>query len=340
MLGLTSEIGIDLGTTSILVFVKGKGVVLREPSILAVSKYEKEIYALGEEARMMLGRTPGGIAAIRPLVDGVIADYTNTQKLLEELIRRACGRRLQNMFKPKVLVSVPSDTTTVERRAVLQAAREAGAGYADYIEEPLAAAMGANLPIHEPTGNMVVDIGGGTADVAVISLGDMVTCKSIRVGGNKMDEMVARYIKNEYNLQVGDRTAEEIKIKVGSAFPLEQELRMEVKGRDLVAGLPKTITITSEEIRDAIGEAVGGIVERVKAVLLETPPELAADIIDTGIWLTGGGALLRGLDKLLELETGIKVYIADDPLSCVALGTGRALDHLKVIERSHRGNPF
>jgi rod shape-determining protein MreB len=274
------------------------------------------------------------------LVDGVIADYTNTQKLLEELIRRACGRRLHSVFKPKVLVSVPSDTTSVERRAVLQAAREAGASFATYIEEPLAAAMGAGLPIQEPTGNMVVDIGGGTSDVAVISLGGIVTCKSIRVGGNKMDEMVARYIKNEYNLQVGDRTAEEIKIKVGSAFPLEHELTMEVKGRDLVAGLPKTITITSQEIREAISEAVGNIVDRVKAVLLETPPELAADIIETGVWLTGGGAMLRGLDKLLELETGIKVFVADDPLSCVALGTGRALDHLKIIERSHRDDHF
>jgi rod shape-determining protein MreB len=335
-MGLTPEIGIDLGTTSILVFMKGKGVVLREPSILAVSKHQKAIYAIGEEARMMLGRTPGDIIAIRPLVDGVIADYTNTQKLLDELIRRACGRRLGSMLKPKVLISVPSDTTSVERRAVLQAAREAGSGYATYIEEPLAAAMGAGLPIQDPAGNMVVDIGGGTSDVAVISLGGIVTCKSIRVGGNKMDEMVARYIKNEYNLQVGDRTAEEIKIRIGSAFPLEQELTMAVKGRDLLAGLPKTISVSSQEIREAISEAVTGIVERVKAVLLETPPELAADIIETGIWLTGGGALLRGLDKLLELETGIKVYVADDPLSCVALGTGRALDHLKIIERSHR----
>ncbi len=335
-MALTPEIGIDLGTTSILVFVKGRGVVLREPSILAVSKHQKEIYALGEEARMMLGRTPGDIIAIRPLVDGVIADYTNTQKLLDVLIRRACGRRLTSVLKPRVLLSVPSDTTSVERRAVLQAAREAGAGSATYIEEPLAAAMGAGLPIQDPAGNMVVDIGGGTSDVAVISLGGIVTCKSIRVGGNKMDEMVARYIKNEYNLQVGDRTAEEIKIRIGSAFPLEQELTMEVKGRDLLAGLPKTITVSSEEIREAISEAITGIVERVKAVLLETPPELAADIIESGIWLTGGGALLRGLDKLLELETGIRVYVADDPLSCVALGTGRALEHLKVIERSHR----
>ncbi len=340
MLGLTPEIGIDLGTTSILVYLKGKGIILREPSILAVSRHDGQIYALGEEARQMLGRTPGDIIAIRPLVDGVIADYTHTQKLLEELIRRACGRRFTSMFKPRVLISVPSDTTSVERRAVLQAAREAGAAWATYIEEPLAAAMGAGLPIEEPTGNMVVDIGGGTSDVAVISLGGIVTCKSIRVGGNKMDEMVARYIKNEYNLQVGDRTAEDIKIRVGSAYELEQELTMEVKGRDLLAGLPKTITISSVEVREAISEAVLGIIEKVKAVLLETPPELAADTIETGVWLTGGGALLRGFDRLLEQHTGISVHVAEDPLSCVAKGTGRALEHLKVIERSHRGEEY
>jgi rod shape-determining protein MreB and related proteins len=336
----TPEIGIDLGTTSILVFLKGKGIVLREPSILAVSKHSKEIYALGDEARLMLGRTPGDIVAIRPLIDGVIADYTHTQRLLEELIKRACGRRFNAIFKPRVLLSVPSDTTSVERRAVLQAAREAGAGYATYIEEPLAAAMGAGLPIQDPAGNMVVDIGGGTTDVAVISLGGIVTCKSIRVGGNKMDEMVARYIKNEYNLQIGDRTAEEIKIRVGSAFPLDEELTIEVRGRDLLAGLPKTVTVSSVEVREAIGEAITGIVEKVKAVLLETPPELAADIIESGTYLTGGGALLRGLDRLLELETGLKIHIADDPLSCVALGTGRALEHLKVIERTHRDLPY
>ena len=284
-------------------------------------------------------RTPGDIVAIRPMVDGVIADYTNTQKLLGELIRRACGRRLAAMFKPHVLISVPSDTTSVERRAVLQAAREAGASHATYIEEPLAAAIGAGLPIQNPCGNLVVDIGGGTSDVAVISLGGIVTRKSIRVGGNKMDDMISRYIKNEYNLQVGDRTAEQIKIEVGSAHPLDQELTMLVKGRDLIAGLPKTITISSVEVRAAISDAVTGIVERVKAVLLETPPELAADIIESGLYLTGGGALLRGLDRLLHQETGIDVHIANDPLSCVALGTGMALEHLKEIERSHRGEP-
>jgi len=336
---LSPEIGIDLGTTSILVYVKGKGIVLREPSVLAVSKGSKQVLAIGEEARMMLGRTPGDIVAIRPLSDGVIADYTHTQKLLSILIKKAwkaSGRRCGPLFRPKVLISVPSDITNVERRAVLQAAKEAGAAWADYIEEPMAAAIGAGLAIDQPSGNMVVDIGGGTTDVAVISLDGIVSCKSIRIGGNKMDEMITRYIKNEYNLQIGDRTAEEIKIKIGSAYPLEQELKMEVRGRDLVAGLPKTIEVTSPEIRDAISDPVRAIVDKVKAVLLETPPELAADIIERGIWLTGGGALLRGLDRLLKMETGIDVHIADDPLSCVAIGTGRALEHLKVLEKSHR----
>jgi len=339
MFGLSPEIGIDLGTTSILVYVKGKGIVLREPSVLAVSKGSKQVLAIGEEARMMLGRTPGDIVAIRPLSDGVIADYTHTQKLLSILIKKAwkaSGRRCGPLFRPKVLISVPSDITNVERRAVLQAAKEAGAAWADYIEEPMAAAIGAGLAIDQPSGNMVVDIGGGTTDVAVISLDGIVSCKSIRIGGNKMDEMITRYIKNEYNLQIGDRTAEEIKIKIGSAYPLEQELKMEVRGRDLVAGLPKTIEVTSPEIRDAISDPVRAIVDKVKAVLLETPPELAADIIERGIWLTGGGALLRGLDRLLKMETGIDVHIADDPLSCVAIGTGRALEHLKVLEKSHR----
>lgn len=336
---MSPEIGIDLGTTSILVYVKGKGIVLREPSVLAVSKGSKQVLAIGEEARMMLGRTPGDIVAIRPLSDGVIADYTHTQKLLSILIKKAwkaSGRRCGPLFRPKVLISVPSDITNVERRAVLQAAKEAGAAWADYIEEPMAAAIGAGLAIDQPSGNMVVDIGGGTTDVAVISLDGIVSCKSIRIGGNKMDEMITRYIKNEYNLQIGDRTAEEIKIKIGSAYPLEQELKMEVRGRDLVAGLPKTIEVTSPEIRDAISDPVRAIVDKVKAVLLETPPELAADIIERGIWLTGGGALLRGLDRLLKMETGIDVHIADDPLSCVAIGTGRALEHLKVLEKSHR----
>jgi rod shape-determining protein MreB len=342
MFSLSPAIGIDLGTTSILVYVRGKGIVLREPSVLAVSKASKQVLAIGEEARMMLGRTPGDIVAIRPLSDGVIADYTHTQKLLSLLIRkawRAAGRKRGPLFRPKVLISVPSDITNVERRAVLQAAREAGASWADYIEEPMAAAIGAGLAIDQPHGNMVVDIGGGTTDVAVISLDGLVRCKSVRVGGNKMDEMVARYIRNEYNLQIGDRSAEEIKIRIGSAYPLEQELRMEVRGRDLVAGLPKTIEVTSPEIREAISEPVNAIVEKVKQVLLDTPPELAADIIEQGVWLTGGGALLRGLDKLLRIETGIDVHIADDPLSCVAIGTGRALEHLGVLEKSHRGRP-
>jgi len=339
MFRLNPEIGIDLGTTSILVYVRGKGIVLREPSVLAVSKTSKEVLAIGEEARMMLGRTPGDIIAIRPLSDGVIADYTHTKKLLSLLIKKAwkaSGRWMGPLFRPKVLISVPSDITNVERRAVLQAAKEAGAAWVDYIEEPMAAAIGAGLAIDKPSGNMVVDIGGGTTDIAVISLDGIVICKSIRVGGNRMDEMIARYIKNEYNLQIGDRSAEEIKIRIGSAYPLEQEKRMEVRGRDLVAGLPRTIEVSSEEIREAISEPVKAIVDKVKAVLLETPPELAADIIEKGIWLTGGGAMLRGFDKLLRMETGIDVHIADDPLSCVAIGTGRALEHLKLLEKNRR----
>lgn len=335
MFSLIPAIGIDLGTTNILVYVKGKGIVINEPSVLAVVRGTKEIQAVGEEARKMLGRTPGNIIAVRPLCDGVIAEYTSTQKLLEILIRRACGRRIA-LFKPRVLISVPSDATSVERRAVLQAAREAGAGVAYTIEEPIAAAIGAGLPIQDPRGNMVVDIGGGTTDIAVISMGGIVVSKAIRIGGNKMDEMIARYIKSEYNVQIGERTAEEIKIAIGSAYPLQQELSMEVRGRDLVTGLPKTIRVTSEEIREAIAEPVSAVVEKVKAVLLETPPELAADIIETGIYLTGGGALLRGFDTLITQETGIQTKIAEDPLTCVAIGTGRALDHFKAIEKSKR----
>lgn len=332
MFGMTAEIGIDLGTANILVFKKGKGIVLREPSVVAISVNTKKILAVGEEARLMLGRTPGSIIAIRPLSDGVIADYTITEKMLEYILSKVCGRR--RLFKPRVLVSVPIGVTNVERRAVIQAAKAAGAGEAYTIEEPMAAAIGAGLPISTPGGNMVVDIGGGTTDIAVISLEGIVVSSSLRVGGNKIDEVITRHIKNTYNLMIGDRTAEEIKIKVGSAYPLETELRLEVRGRDLVAGLPKTIVVTSEEIRSAIAEPVNLIIERVKATLEQTPPELASDIIERGVLLTGGGGLLRGLDRLLSLETNIPVYVAEDPLSCVALGTGRALDEMTAIRDS------
>ncbi|MEJ5250778.1 MAG: rod shape-determining protein [Chthonomonadetes bacterium] len=333
MFRLTPELGIDLGTANIVVYLRGKGIVLREPSVVAISTKNKKVLAVGEEARLMLGRTPGHIVAIRPLSDGVIADYTTTEKMLEYLIAKVCGRR--RFFKPRVLVCVPSGVTSVERRAVIQAAREAGAGEAYTIEEPMAAAIGAGLPISMPGGNMVVDIGGGTTDVAVISLEGIVISRSVRVGGNKMDEVISRYIRGQYNLMIGERTAEEIKIKVGSAFPLEQELQMEVRGRDLIAGLPKTITVTSEEIREALQEPINAIVERVRSVLEETPPELAADIIERGITLTGGGALLRGIDRLLESVTNIRVQVAEDPLSCVAIGTGRALEEFAAIRESN-----
>jgi rod shape-determining protein MreB and related proteins len=330
---LVPEIGIDLGTANILVFVKGKGVVLREPSVVAINTVNKMVLAVGEEASQMIGRTPSNIVAIRPMSDGVIADYTTTEKMLSHLIAKVCGRK--RVLKPRVLVCVPSGVTSVERRAVIQAAKSAGAGEAYTIEEPMAAAIGAGLPISSPGGNMVVDIGGGTTDIAVISLGGIVLSRSLRLGGNKMDEAIVRHIKSKYSLMVGDRTAEEIKIKVGSVYPLQTELMMEVRGRDLLAGLPKTIEVTSEEIRSALMEPVGVIVEKVRAVLEQTPPELSSDIIERGIMLTGGGGLLRGLDKLLAIETNIPIHVAEDPLSCVALGTGQALEQFGAIRETY-----
>ena len=329
---LTPELGIDLGTANILVYRRGQGIVLREPSVVAIDRLTRKVKAVGEEARLMIGRTPGNIVAIRPMSDGVIADYTTTEKMLAHLITKVCGKR--RPFRPRVLVCVPAGVTSVEKRAVLQAAISAGAGEAATIEETMAAAIGAGLPISTPGGNMVVDIGGGTADIAVISLGGIVVSRSLRVGGNKMDEVIVRHIKNSYNLMIGDRTAEEIKIKIGSAFPQESEMQMEVRGRDLVAGLPKTVIVSSEEVREALAEPVSQIVDRVKGVLEQTPPELSSDIIERGITLTGGGALLRGLDRLLNLATGIPVHVADDPLSCVAIGTGRALDEFPAIRAS------
>lgn len=334
MLSLTPELGIDLGTANILVYQRGKGVVLNEPSVVAIALSTKRVLAVGEEARLMIGRTPGDIVAIRPMSQGVIADYTTTLKMLDHLIRKVVGRR--RLFKPRVLVCVPSGVTDVEKRAVLQAAREAGAGEALTIEEPMAAAIGAGLPISNPGGNMVVDIGGGTTDIAVISLEGIVISRSLRVGGAKMDDVIIRHIRAAHNLMIGDRTAEEIKIKIGSAYPLEPELSMDVRGRDLVEGLPRTVNVTSEEVRQALSEPVTQLVEKVRAVLEETPPELSADIIERGVWLTGGGALLRGLDQLLSAATEIPVYVADDPLSCVAVGTGRALEELTAIRRSVR----
>lgn len=335
MFSLVPELGIDLGTANIVVFQRGKGIVLREPSVVAISVTTGKILAVGEDARLMIGRTPGNIVAVRPMSEGVIADYTTTRKMLEYIIRKVVGRK--RIFKPRVLICVPSKVTGVERRAVLQAAREAGAGEVYTIEEPMAAAIGAGLPISNPGGNMVVDIGGGTTDIAVISLEGLVIDDSIRIGGAKMDDVIMRHIRVNRNLMIGDRTAEEIKMRIGSAYPLEKELTMPVSGRDLVEGLPRTVEVSSEEVRQALSEPVTQIVEKVRSVLERTPPELSADIIERGIWLTGGGALLRGFDRLLSAATGIPVHVADDPLSCVALGTGRALEELPAIRKSGRG---
>lgn len=329
---IVPEIGIDLGTANLLVYRRGSGIVLFEPTVVAISNNNGKVLAVGNEAREMLGRTPGNITAIRPLQDGVIADYTTTLKMLEYILDKTCGAR--RWFKPKVLVCVPSGVTNVERRAVVQAAKEAGAGEAMTIEEPMAAAIGAGLPIASPGGNMVVDIGGGTTDIAIISLGGIVISSSLRVGGNKMDEAIIRHIRNAYNLMIGEPTAEEIKIKIGSAYPLQQELRMEVRGRDLVAGLPKTVEIDSAEIREALSEPVRQIAEKLCTLLEETPPELSSDVIERGITLTGGGALLRGLDRLIQSTTDIPVRVAENAMNCVAVGTGRALEEFRAIQQS------
>jgi rod shape-determining protein MreB len=323
---LTLEIGIDLGTANVLVYVKGKGIVLREPSVVAKDIRNNRTIAVGEEARQMLGRTPSNIQAIRPLRDGVIADFEVTEAMLNYFIKKVTNAGSFWSFlrpKPSVIICVPAEITSVEERAVRDAAKLAGARSVDIIEEPMAAAIGAGLPIEGPSGNMVVDIGGGTTDVAVISLGGIVVSQSLRVAGNKMDEAIIRHIRRVYNLMIGERTSEDIKVKIGSAYRLETELTLEIRGRDLINGLPKTVKITSEEVREALSEPIQAIVEAVKSVLEKTPPELASDIIDRGIILTGGGALLRGLDVLLGEVTGIPVLVADDPMSCVVIGTGQ-----------------
>ncbi len=325
------ELGIDLGTANTLVQVKGKGIVIREPSVVAIRSDTKQVLAVGEEAKRMIGRTPGNIVAIRPMKDGVIADFDITQEMLQYFIRKAVPRSLP--FHPRVVVCVPSGVTEVEKRAVDEATRSAGAKDAYLVEEPMAAAIGAGLPVQEPTGSMVVDIGGGTCEVAIISLGGIVTSRSIRIGGNKMDEAIISYIKKEYNLMIGDRTSEEIKITIGSAFPSEQEESMDVRGRDLVTGLPKTLKITSREVLDALREPITSIIEAIKLTLEKTPPELAADIMDKGIMLTGGGALLDGLDELVRQETGMPVQIADNPLDCVAVGAGKVLEEIETLKR-------
>ncbi len=324
-LGLFSnDIGIDLGTATTLVYVKGEGVVLCEPSVVAIQKETNHVRAVGDEAKKMLGRTPGNIVAIRPMKDGVISDFEVTEAMLRYFIKKVHHRRV--LVRPAMVIAIPSGITEVEKRAVKDSAERAGARSVDLIEEPKAAAVGVGLPIEEPAGNMIVDIGGGTTEFAVISLGGIVYSKSIRVAGDEMDAAIVEYLRKTYNLMIGERTAEEIKIRIGSAYPLEEELSMDVRGRDLIAGLPKTITITSVEIREALHPPVREIVDASKVTLEHTPPELASDLIDRGIVMAGGGSLLRGLDKLIAEETGLPVHIADDPLTAVVLGTGQTLN--------------
>ena len=325
----SKDIGIDLGTANTLVYLRGKGIIMREPSVVAVDTKNDEVRSVGHEAKAVIGRTPGSIMAVRPLKDGVIADFDITANMLARFIKKVCGNSM--FFRPRVVICIPSGVTEVERRAVKEAALKAGARQVSVIEEPMAAAIGAGLPISEPSGSMVVDIGGGTSEVAVISLGGIVAARSVRVGGDEFDQAIIAYIKRKYNLLIGERTAEQIKIEIGSAYELEEEKEMEIKGRNLVDGLPKNITVHSEEIRDALAESLQKVVDAIKETLERTPPELSADIIDHGIMLTGGGALLRGLDELVHRETGIDVHVAETPLDCVAAGTGAVLDHIDLL---------
>ncbi len=326
------DIGVDLGTANILVYLKGSGIVLREPSVVAIDRNTNKILAIGEEAKTMLGRTPGNIVAIRPLREGVIADYDITQSMLENVIQRVAGKSL--FFKPRVVICIPSGVTTVEKRAVLEAAIQSGASKTYLVEEPIAAAMGAGLEISESRGAMVVDIGGGTTDIAVMSLGGIVVSDSLRVGGDKFDEAIVRFVKKERNVLIGEPTAEEIKMKVATVFKGNRQAEIEVRGRDLVSGLPTTIKLTSEEIYRALQEPVSMLVSCVRSVLEKTPPELSSDIIDRGIVLTGGGALLDGMAELLQAETGIVTIVADSPLECVAVGTGKVLSSLQKLKDS------
>ena len=325
----SKDIGIDLGTANTLVYLRGKGIIMREPSVVAVDTKNDEVRSVGHEAKAVIGRTPGSIVAVRPLKDGVIADFDITANMLSRFIKKVCGNSM--FFRPRVVICIPSGVTEVERRAVKEASLKAGARQVRVIEEPMAAAIGAGLPISEPSGSMVVDIGGGTSEVAVISLGGIVAARSVRVGGDEFDQSIIAYIKRKYNLLIGGRTAEQIKIEIGSAFELDQETSMDIKGRNLVDGLPKNITVHSEEVREALEESLQKITDAIKETLERTPPELSADIIDHGIMLTGGGALLRGLDQLINRETGIDVHVAENPLDCVAVGAGAVLDHLDIL---------
>lgn len=336
--GIGTDMGIDLGTATVLVYIKGKGIMLKEPSVVAIDRNANKVLAVGEEAHRMIGRTPGNIIAIRPLKDGVISDYDVTEKMLQHFIKKACGKR--KMSTPRVVMCVPCQATEVERKAVEDAAMNAGAKKVTLIEEPLAAAIGAGLDISKASGNMVIDIGGGTTDVAVISLGDMVVRESIKVAGDDFDEAIIRYIRKKHKLMIGERTAEELKINIGCAYPKEVDEKTEIRGRDLITGLPKNITVYSSEMQEALKDAVMSIAECAHSVLEKTPPELAADISDKGIIMTGGGALLDGLDKLIEDITHVPVYIAEDSVSCVAIGTGKALEYVDKSDSGYSGYGF
>lgn len=336
-MGFSPDIGIDLGTASVLIYVKGKGIVLQEPSVVAIDLDTNKVLAVGEEAQRMLGRTPGNIVAIRPLKDGVISDYDVTEKMLKHFLEKVTGGvGLFRFLKPQIIVCVPSGVTEVEKRAVIDATMEAGARDVYLIEEPIAAAIGAGIEISLPNGSMVVDVGGGTSDVAVISLGGIVVSTSIKIAGDKFDEAIVKYMRKKHSLLIGERTAEEIKINIGSAYPRDEEVYLEVRGRNLVSGLPETIKVSSSETLEALKESVAQIADAVHYVLEKTPPELSADISDKGILLTGGGSLLNGLDKLISKRTGIRVYIAEEAISCVAKGTGEALNSIKVLQRASK----
>ena len=329
----SKDIGIDLGTANTLVFVKGKGIVLREPSVVAINSNTKKPLAVGREAKLMIGRTPGNIIAIRPLKDGVIADFDTAQMMIKSFIEKGISKGVK---RPRIIVCYPSGVTEVEKRAIEEASRLAGASDVVLMEEPMAAAIGAGLPVSEPTGSMIVDIGGGTAEVAIISLGGIVSSQSLRIAGDEFDQSIIAYVKKEHSLMIGERTAEQIKMEIGSAYKVEDEKTMEIKGRDLITGLPKTVTISEDQVREALREPVSSIVEAIKTTLEKTPPELAADIMDKGIMLAGGGALLQGLDILIEKETNMPVHIAESPLDCVVLGAGKALEDFDRISKEDR----
>ena len=337
LFGISKDMGIDLGTANTLVYVKGKGIVLREPSVVAINDVTKRALAVGREAKQMIGRTPGNMIAIRPLKDGVIADFEVTQTMLKKFIEKVTSRSI--LASPRIIVCFPSGVTGVEKRAIEEATKQAGAREVVLMEEPMAAAIGAGLPVDDATGSMIVDIGGGTTEVAVISLGGIVTSKSLRIAGNELDQSITSYIKREFNLMIGERTAEQVKMEIGSAFQLDEVERViDIKGRDLITGLPKTIKVTEDQIRDALKEPVSAIIDSIKTTLEKTPPELAADIMEKGIMLAGGGALLRNLDALINHETHMPVHIAEQPLDCVALGAGKALENFDRIAKNQRGH--